>query len=106
MIQIWMKNGVKKTPLIKRFTTMPIIRAERKLNKTFTSQKRVKFHSPQECQKFWGLSVAKMQLSQCNFQVDNSALVITLVLENLNVTDGAKKFLLKRPKSKQFDDRS
>ena len=35
-----------------------------------------------------------------------SALVITLVLENLNVTDGAKKFLLKRPKSKQFDDRS
>ena len=74
MIQIWMKNGVKKTPLIKRFTTMPIIRAERKLNKTFTSQKRVKFHSPQECQKFLSLSVAKMQLSQYNFQVDNWAI--------------------------------
>ena len=38
----------------------------------------------------------------------NRAWVITLVLENLNVTDGAKKFLLKRPKSKQIlrDDRS
>ena len=34
------------------------------------------------------------------------AWVITLVLKNLNVTDGAKKFLLKRPKSKQIDDRS
>ena len=78
MIQIWMKNGVKKTPLIKRFTTMPIIRAERKLNKTFTSQKRVKFHSPQECQKFLGLSVAKMQLSHYNFQVDNWAIFLNL----------------------------
>ena len=36
----------------------------------------------------------------------NRAWVITLVLENLNVTDGAKKFLLKRPKSKQIGDRS
>ena len=41
-----------------------------------------------------------IQCSFINFQL-NSALVITLVLENLNVTDGAKKFLLKRPKSKQ-----
>ena len=38
--------------------------------------------------------------------VINRTWVISLVLENLNVTDGAKKFLLKRPKSKQIGDRS
>ena len=56
---------------------------------------------------FQVLPLASMNFHSGTLEVKaNSALVITLVLENLNVTDGAKKFLLKRPKSKQIDDRS
>ena len=62
MIQIWMKNGVKKTPLIKRFTTMPIIRAERKLNKTFTSQKGSSFIHLKNAKNSW-----VYQWQKCNF---------------------------------------
>ena len=59
MIQIWMKNGVKKTPLIKRFTTMPIIRAERKLNKTFTSPKKGQVSFTSRMPKILGLISGK-----------------------------------------------